>query len=89
MSVRMVIELPNQQGTTVVKHALNGYKTRLHAGIKRTKGRLQEFERRYDVTTSYFLSTMVAEDLSGGDMEYVEWAGEAGILAIPQKSHLL
>ena len=23
---------------------------------------------------------MTAEDLSGGDLEYVEWAGEAGLL---------
>ncbi len=80
MSVRMTIELPNQQGATVVRHALNGYKMRLQGGIKRTKRRLQKFEQCYHVTTAYFLSTMTAEDLSGGDMEYVEWAGEAGLL---------
>jgi hypothetical protein len=63
-----------------VLHALEAYKTRLRASIERTKRRLTEFERRHAVTTSQFLSHMTAEDLPGGDFEYVEWAGEARLL---------
>ena len=32
------------------------------------------------MTTEYFLDQMSAEDLEGGDMEYIEWAGEAKLL---------
>ena len=37
---------------------------------------LKVFEQRYGVTTAFFLHEMAAEDLAGGDLEYVEWAGE-------------
>ena len=30
--------------------------------------------------TAHFLQEMTAEDLEGGDLEYVEWAGEAKLL---------
>ena len=52
-------------------------KIRLRSGIERTKRRLAIFETRYGVDTTHFLHEMAAEDLAGGDMAYVEWAGEA------------
>jgi hypothetical protein len=55
-------------------------KIRLRTGIERTKRRLASFEARYGVDTAHFMREMAAEDLAGGDMEYVEWAGEAGLL---------
>ncbi len=53
---------------------------RLRASIERTRQRLAEFEARYGVTTAHFLEHMTAEDLDGGDLDYVEWAGEARLL---------
>jgi hypothetical protein len=38
------------------------------------------FETRYGVDTAHFLRDMTAEDLAGGDLEYVGWAGEAKLL---------
>lgn len=38
--------------------------------------RLQPFERRYNVSSERFMAEMAAEDLEGGDDEYVQWAGE-------------
>lgn len=81
MSVQVVIELSGQQGVQAVLQALETYKTRLRASVERTRRRLSEFEQRYAVTTEYFLDEMTAEDLSGGDLEYVEWAGEARLLS--------
>jgi len=81
MSVQMVIELQEEhQAQTVIK-ALDAYKQQLKANIARTKRRLQSFERQYGVSTDHFLLTMAAEDLDGGDVEYVSWAGEAQLLA--------
>ncbi len=80
MSIQMVIELSDRQGTQTVLHALETYKTRLRASVERTRRRLTEFEQRYGVTTAHFLAKMTAEDLPGSDLEYVEWVGEARLL---------
>jgi hypothetical protein len=80
MSVQMVIELRNRAGAQTVLQALDAYKVRLRAGIERTRRRLAEFETRYGMETARFLREMAAEDLTGGDLEYVEWAGEAKLL---------
>jgi len=80
MSVQVVIELRDKQGAQMVLQAINAYKVRLRAGIERTRHRLAQFEQRYGVDTARFLREMAAEDLEGGDLEYVEWAGEAKLL---------
>ena len=80
MSVQMVIELREKRGTQPVLQAIESYKARLRAGIKRTQSRLTQFEQRYGVDTGHFLQEMTSEDLEGGDLEYVEWAGEAKLL---------
>jgi hypothetical protein len=80
MTVQMVIELQDRQGAQTIVQALDGYKARLRSGIERTTRRLATFEARYGVDTTRFLREMTAEDLAGGDMEYVEWAGEAKLL---------
>ena len=80
MSVQMVIELREKQGAQPVLQAIESYKARLRAGIERTRRRLAQFEERYGVDTAHFLQEMAAEDLEGGDLEYVEWAGEAKLL---------
>ena len=81
MTVQMVIEVQDRQGAQTIMRALDGYKSRLRYGIERTKRRLATYEARYGVDTAHFLREMAAEDLAGGDMEYVEWAGEAKLLA--------
>ncbi len=81
MSVQMVIELREKQGVESILQAIEVYKTRLRGSIERTKRHLQQFEEQYKVDTAQFLQEMVAEDLEGGDLEYVEWAGEAKLLA--------
>ena len=80
MSVEMVIELKEKRSAQAVVQAVEFYKRRLKANIERTQRRLQRFEDRYAVDTMHFLETMTAEDLNGGDIEYVEWAGEAQLL---------
>jgi len=35
---------------------------------------------QYDIELGQILQEMAAEDLEGGDLEYVEWAGEAKLL---------
>ncbi|MBK7218776.1 MAG: hypothetical protein IPH95_17380 [Candidatus Promineofilum sp.] len=80
MTTRMVIEFDEAQAYRAVLSAIDAYKQRLRAGIARGRRQLTLFEERYGVSTEHFLTHMAAEDLSGGDMEYVEWAGEAKLL---------
>jgi hypothetical protein len=80
MSIRMVIELSDRDSVQTVVQALEAYKVRLRASITRTKRRLATYETRYGMDTMHFLHEMTAEDLQGGDLEYVEWAGEAKLL---------
>ncbi len=80
MSVAILIELENPEMADTVQAILRSYQSRLRASIERTRRRLAHFENRYTVSTEHFLSEMTAEDLEGGDLEYVEWAGEARML---------
>lgn len=80
MSIQVTLELADQSGIRTLIHAVDLYKRQLEANIRRTKEQLDRFEQQYNVSTSYFLSDMAAEDLTGGDWEYVEWAGEAQLL---------
>lgn len=80
MSIQVTLELADQSGIRTLIHAVDLYKRQLEASIRRTKEHLNRFEQQYNVSTSYFLSDMAAEDLTGGDWEYVEWAGEAQLL---------
>jgi len=80
MTVEMVIELRAEQSAQAIVQAIESYKRKLKANIARTQRRLMQFENLYAVNTSHFLEKMTAEDLNGGDIEYVEWAGEAQLL---------
>jgi len=57
----------------------------LQRAVKMSRERLAPFERKYGVTSEYFMSEMVAEDLEGGDIEYVEWAGEYKLMQSAQE----
>jgi len=80
MATEMVLKLRSSAGAQVIAQAIDTYKMQLRASIERTRRRLAKFERKYGVDTTYFLKNMTAEDLEGGDLEYVEWAGEAKLL---------
>jgi CHAD domain-containing protein len=69
--------LREKRGAQPVLQAIESYKARLRASIKRTRHRLTQFEQQYGVDTAHFLKKMTAEDLEGGDLEYVGWVGEA------------
>lgn len=77
----MIIEFEADQGYQSVLSAIDAYKNRLKSSIARTRRNLANFEDRYGIDTDFFVAHMTAEDLAGGDLEYVEWAGEAQLLA--------
>ncbi|MCU0426891.1 MAG: hypothetical protein MUF71_14830 [Candidatus Kapabacteria bacterium] len=76
------LTLADESSLRAVREAIDQQRLSLGYSLERTRKKLQEFEQRYNVQTAYFLDSMSAEDLVGGDMEYVEWAGEAQMLTL-------
>ena len=60
----------------LIQSAIESEMRRLEIGIQLARERLEQFEKRYGVSSDYFIEHMAAEDLEGGDDEYVQWAGE-------------
>ena len=80
MDAELVLQGASRETVEAVLNAIDAYKARLNDSIQRTRRNLNKFEQRYCVSTSVALQKMTAEDLAGGDLEYVEWAGEAKLL---------
>lgn len=66
----------NKQVLRLVQGAVQTEITRLELALELARKRLAPFEEKHHVTSEKFIATMTAEDLTGGDDEYVQWAGE-------------
>jgi hypothetical protein len=73
---RVKIICDNEEITDLVRQALAAERKRLELGLTKTEKEIAKFEGRYQVSSETFLAQFAAEDLEGGDEEYVEWAGE-------------
>jgi hypothetical protein len=60
----------------VLKEVLKTETLRSKYSLKLAKRRLKRFEIKYNISSKKFINEWTAEDLKGGDLEYVEWAGE-------------
>ncbi len=60
----------------LVRAAIDAELVRLQLAIRLAGERLLPFEKKYAVSSEHFMAEMTAEDLQGGDDEYVQWAGE-------------
>lgn len=76
----LTLQLPDAHSIYVISRALETYAQRLQNSVARTQRKLNLFEQRYQFSTAQLLAEKTADDLSGGDMDYIEWAGEAKIL---------
>ena len=63
----------------LIKGAIESEIKNLQRSLEKTNKLLQEFETKYQVSSEFFLTNWTAENLSGGDDEYVSWAGEIKI----------
>ena len=60
----------------LIRAAVENEIAKLELALKLAMRRLTPFERKYGVSSEYFIAEMAAEDLEDGDDEYVSWAGE-------------
>lgn len=59
-----------------VKTAIASEIKRLELGLRKTSREIERFEKKYKVASAVFRQRFSAEDLKGGDREYIEWMGE-------------
>ncbi|MBM3136279.1 MAG: hypothetical protein FJZ89_13565 [Chloroflexi bacterium] len=69
----------------LVRSVIDGEIARLELAVKLARERLVPFEQKYGVTSEHFMTKLAAEDLEGGDEEYVRWAGEYKAQRLQQK----
>lgn len=60
----------------LVRSAVDSEIAKLQLALEMAQKRLLPFEEKYGVSSAYFANEMSAEDMTGGDDEYVRWAGE-------------
>jgi hypothetical protein len=63
----------------IIKTAIEAEIKRLEIGLNKTDKEIRKFEKKYKVSSDTFLQEYAAEDLEGGDEEYVKWIGEIRI----------
>jgi len=61
---------------SLIKNAIDGEVKNLQRAILKTEHLLKQFEKKYQVSSEFFLENYTAEDLQGGDDEYISWLGE-------------
>lgn len=78
MSAEIYIKSKQEIGDVLplVKSAIDAEITRLELAFEMATKRLIPFEKKYNVSSQYFIENLAAEDLDGGDDEYISWAGE-------------
>ena len=74
----LTIDASSNAGEMValIRSAIGSEIAHLELALAQARRRLEVFEHRYHVTSARFIEVMTAEDLAGGDDEYVQWAGE-------------
>jgi hypothetical protein len=77
--VKLKIISDKEDVTDVIKSAISAEIKRLEIGLNRTNREIKRFEDEYKVSSEVFLKEIAAEDLKGGDDEYIRWAGELKI----------
>ena len=63
----------------LVRAAIESEIKHLKRSLDKTNKILKEFETKYQISSDFFVEYWTSEDLTGGDDEYISWAGEIKI----------
>ena len=77
--IKLRILSDRRDSVDVVKSAILAEQKRLEISLQSTEQKIRAFEERYNTSSEVFLSRFAAEDLTGGDVEYIAWSGELKI----------
>ncbi len=88
--VQLQIISDQQHALPVIQSAITAKVKRIEIGLRKTEEEIQKFESKYHLSSEQFMNDCTAEDLDGGDDEYVSWMGELQLRqAIREELHLL
>jgi len=68
-----------EESAEIVRNAVSAEIRRMEIALNKTEKEIQKFEKKYNIPSKRFLKEYSAEDLKGGDQEYIRWAGELKI----------
>ena len=74
--VKLQITSDQQHALPIIQSAIVAKVKRIEIGLRKTEQEIQKFETKYDIPSEIFMNDYTAEDLEGGDNEYVSWMGE-------------
>ncbi len=68
-----------EESADIIRSAMSAEIKRLEVGLNSTNKEIEKFENQYKIASENFLKNFTADDLRGGDNEYIRWAGELKI----------
>lgn len=74
--VKLEIKSDKNGVSSLVESAIFAEIRRMEIGLNRTEDEIKKYEKKYNVDSNVFLKEFAAEDLKGGDDEYIKWVGE-------------
>ena len=74
--VKLQITSDQQNVLPMIQSAIVAKIKRIEIGLRKTEQEIQKFETKYHIPSKQFVNDYAAEDLEGGDDEYVSWMGE-------------
>lgn len=74
--IKLEIMSDQQNVLPIIQSAIVEKVQRIRIGLRKTDQEIQKFEAKYHIPSDLFVSEYTAEDLDGGDDEYVRWMGE-------------
>jgi len=77
--VKLQITSDQQHALPIIQSAIVAKVKRIEIGLRKTEQEIQKFETKYHIPSEQFMNDYTAEDLEGGDDEYVSWMGELQI----------
>ncbi|QTA85776.1 hypothetical protein [Desulfonema magnum] len=77
--IRLEIKSNFEDAESLIRSAVCSEIKRLEIGLDRTDREIRKFEDKYQISSDIFVKEYTAEDLDGGDDEYVSWMGEIKI----------
>ena len=63
----------------IIQSAVLSHLKRVKIGLQKTDNEIRQFESKYKISSAQFLDSYTAEDLEGGDDEYISWLGEINL----------
>ncbi len=77
--VKIQITSNQQYALPIIQSAIVEKVKRIEIGLRKTEQEIQKFETKYHIPSETFMNDYTAEDMEGGDDEYVSWMGELKI----------